>query len=81
IAEEFENMDKQLSVEECAEKILTMVACKAAIKAGDKLTNEEIKSLINQWENTEYKNWCPHGRPAIIRFSWNEIEKRFNRKE
>ncbi len=81
IAEEFENMDKNCSVEECAEKILTMIACKAAIKAGDKLTNEEIESLIRQWEATDYHNWCPHGRPAIVRFSWNEIEKRFNRKE
>jgi DNA mismatch repair protein MutL len=81
IAEEFENMDEKLSIEECAEKILTVVACKSAVKAGDKLTDEEIKSLIRQWEQTDYRNWCPHGRPAMIRFSWNEIEKRFNRKE
>jgi len=81
IAEELENADKKLSVAERAEKILTTVACKAAIKAGDKLTNEEINSLIKQWENTDYYNWCPHGRPAVIRFTWNEIEKRFNRNE
>lgn len=81
IAEELENMEEKPSVEECAEKILTVVACKAAVKAGDKLENEEIKSLITQWQNTDYHNWCPHGRPAMIRFSWNEIEKKFNRKE
>ncbi len=81
IAEELENMEEKLSFEECTEKILTVVACKAAIKAGDKLTDEEIKSLITQWQKTDYRNWCPHGRPAVIRFSWNEIEKRFNRKE
>ncbi len=81
IAEEIENMEKNSSIEECTEKILTLVACKSAIKAGDKLTNEEIKSLISQWENTDYHNWCPHGRPAVIRFSWKDIEKKFNRKE
>ncbi len=37
IAEEIENMDKNISIEECTEKILTVVACKSAIKAGDKL--------------------------------------------
>ena len=81
IAEEIENIDKNLSIEEFTEKILTVVACKSAIKAGDKLKDEEIKSLINQWENTDYRNWCPHGRPAVIRFSWKEIEKRFSRRE
>ena len=81
IAEELQDVGEKLSIEERTEKILTTVACKAAIKAGDNLTDEEIKSLMRQWGNTDYHNWCPHGRPALIRFSWNEIEKRFNRKE
>jgi DNA mismatch repair protein MutL len=80
IAEEIDNMGKTTSIEERTEKILTMVACKSAIKAGDKLKKEEIESLISQWEATDYKNWCPHGRPAVIRFSWKEIEKKFNRR-
>ena len=81
IAEELEDIDKKLSIEECTEKILTVVACKSAIKAGDKLKDEEIRALINQWETTDYHNWCPHGRPVVIRFSWKDIEKKFNRKE
>lgn len=81
IAEEFDNMDKATSMEECTERILTTIACKAAVKAGDKLENEEIESLIKQWETTDYKNWCPHGRPVVIRFNWKEIEKKFSRRE
>ncbi len=80
IAEEIENMDKNLPLEEFTEKILTVIACKSAIKAGDKLNDEEIISLINQWKTTDYRNWCPHGRPAVVRFNWKDIEKKFSRR-
>ena len=57
---------------------LAMTACKSAIKAGDKLSNEQIKSLIASMQNG-VPTQCPHGRPALIRLSRNDLDKMFKR--
>jgi len=56
------------------------VACKAAIKAGDPLSGEEIATLIDRLFASRMPLACPHGRPTMIRLSWDEIERRFLRK-
>ena len=55
-------------------------SCKAAVKAGDKLSNEESCELINQLFNTKHPYYCPHGRPIIINLSIDDLDKRFERK-
>jgi len=55
-------------------------ACKGAIKAGDPMNDEEIRSLVDQLFETRMPLACPHGRPTMIRLSWDEIERRFLRK-
>ena len=55
-------------------------ACKAALKAGDKLTEEEVKSLLDRLFAAKMPFACPHGRPTMIRLSWEEIERRFLRR-
>ncbi|MCH8927185.1 MAG: DNA mismatch repair endonuclease MutL [Candidatus Marinimicrobia bacterium] len=55
-------------------------ACKAAVKAGEKLTHEEMISLIERLFTTEYPYFCPHGRPVIINLTLDELDKRFERK-
>ncbi len=59
--------------------ILNMAACKAAIKAGQKLTDTEIRQLLADRERFETTSRCPHGRPTTIRFSISELEKQFKR--
>jgi len=59
--------------------ILNMAACKAAIKAGQKLTDSEIRQLLADRERFESTSRCPHGRPTTIRFSIGELEKQFKR--
>ena len=54
-------------------------ACKAAIKSGDSLNNEEMVSLINKLFSTENPYYCPHGRPIIIKLTEEELDKRFER--
>ncbi len=54
--------------------------CKAAIKAGEKLTQEEMISLVERLFTTEYPYFCPHGRPIIINLTLDELDKRFERK-
>ena len=73
--------DKNLAVEtdRLLEEILDMAACKAAIKAGQKLTDSEIEQLLADRYVIEYASRCPHGRPTTIKFSIAELEKQFKR--
>jgi len=66
-------------VRDLIENIAKTVACKAAIKAGDKLTQEEMRALLDQLFATELPYSCPHGRPTFMRMTSEELDKRFGR--
>ncbi len=59
---------------------LDMMACKAAIKAGDKLSQAEIAELLRHRESVERSSNCPHGRPTTLRLSLRELERQFGRR-
>jgi DNA mismatch repair protein MutL len=61
------------------DEVLHMAACKAAIKAGQKLTDGEIQQLLADKETVESSSHCPHGRPTTIKFTLTELEKQFKR--
>ncbi len=56
-----------------------MTACKAAIKAGQSLTNTEMAQLLADKQTIERASHCPHGRPTTIKFTLTELEKQFKR--
>ena len=58
---------------------LTQSACKHAIKAGERITPQEIEALLFDYVNGNVPLTCPHGRPVIIRITKTEIEKMFRR--
>lgn len=58
---------------------LIMRSCKAAVKANDRLTSEEITQLLSDLANCENPHSCPHGRPTVVRFRKYDIEKMFKR--
>ena len=60
--------------------IAATFSCKAAIKAGDRLDESEMKSLIDKLFNTDQPYYCPHGRPIIINLGIQELDTRFERK-
>jgi len=61
------------------QKVAAAYACKAAIKAGDVLEEEEMRSLVDRLFATEDPLFCPHGRPIIVNLSLKELDKRFER--
>ncbi|MDP8298448.1 MAG: DNA mismatch repair endonuclease MutL [Candidatus Tantalella remota] len=62
------------------EELVKLTACRAAIKAGDPLTSEEMGSLLAQLKQCDLPFTCPHGRPTVIEVTIEELEKRFRRK-
>ncbi|MBQ4089257.1 MAG: DNA mismatch repair endonuclease MutL [Clostridia bacterium] len=58
---------------------IAVMACKAAVKAGDRLTDSEIESLIIQMQQTGASPTCPHGRPVSKTLTRRDIEKLFKR--
>ena len=61
------------------DELLHMIACKAAIKAGDRLAPEEITALLEQRQHYQDSHHCPHGRPTALVFTREELDRRFKR--
>jgi DNA mismatch repair protein MutL len=59
--------------------ILSMMACKAAVKAGDPLAPEEIDALFAHRDLVEKSGSCPHGRPTMLRLSKADLDRQFHR--
>lgn len=58
---------------------IAKLACRSAVKANDALSKDEMKSLINELRYIDDPFTCPHGRPTIIKFTLNDLEKKFKR--
>lgn len=70
---------KQPDPKDLLNQLLSTIACKAAVKAGDPLTPEEITSLLEQKDLYHDTHHCPHGRPTALFFSRDELDRMFGR--
>ncbi len=78
IADNLDNA-KQPSRRDLLDDLITMMSCKAAIKAGQRLTQEEIYSLLEQRHLIDDAHHCPHGRPSALVLSHAELDRQFGR--
>jgi DNA mismatch repair protein MutL len=56
------------------------MACKGAVKSGQRLSQQEIQSLLEKKKGNTNTSFCPHGRPTTLEFKISELEKQFKRK-
>lgn len=76
--DDFSNISGKETPELILEKVASM-SCKAAVKGNDKLSLQEIDSLVEELLTLDNPYNCPHGRPTIISMTKYEIEKKFKR--
>lgn len=74
-----ENIDGDIDGLE--EKILRTTACKASVKAGQKLSTWQMSEIIKKWRTTELPYTCPHGRPICKFFPHKELAAFFQRQQ
>lgn len=70
---------KKVDIAKLREEAAIMMSCKGSIKANQRLRTDEIQQLLDTLRNTENPFSCPHGRPVIIHFSTQDLEKMFKR--
>jgi DNA mismatch repair protein MutL len=79
IAEEAVETGFGEGLEAALDSSLKLVACHGAIRGHQRLSEAEIKALLQQLDTCENPSFCPHGRPTWIQFSLRDLEKRFGR--
>ena len=71
--------DETAGAERLLQDVLSMIACKAAVKAGQTLTGDEIDSLLSRRDTAEKPSACPHGRPTTLKLTIEDLAKQFKR--
>ena len=74
------NLNKISSNNEVVKDFFATKACKAAVKGGQELSNNEVDSLLNQIVDNKTTLLCPHGRHVCVKIEKSQIEKMFKRK-
>jgi DNA mismatch repair protein MutL len=70
---------RQPDVRDMLDELLHMIACKAAVKFGDRLTDDEIEALLAQRHLAQDQHHCPHGRPTALVFTREDLDRQFKR--
>ncbi len=70
---------KKPDARDLLDELMNMIACKAAVKAGDRLSPDEITALLEQRHCYQDTHHCPHGRPTALFFSREQLDKMFKR--
>jgi DNA mismatch repair protein MutL len=80
IVEDIQSGLGTVSIDAKTNRMLSFLACRTAIKSGDKLTKEQSKDLIKKLEECKTQYTCPHGRPVKVEIPVIELEKLFRRR-
>jgi DNA mismatch repair protein MutL len=72
--------DRQASVAARHQRLAATIACKAAIKAGDAMSQPEMRALFVALRDCRLPAHDVHGRSTIVHLSWDELERRFGRR-
>jgi DNA mismatch repair protein MutL len=80
LADELGEMGDHLSLKEKIEEVCGTLACHTSVRAGRRLTVEEMNALLRQMEATPHSGQCNHGRPTYVELKLADIERLFGRR-
>ena len=79
VVEHLLSRERAPSREQLLHDLLSLMACHAAVRAGDRLTPEAIEALLARRALAQDSHHCPHGRPTALRFGRHDLERLFKR--
>ena len=74
------NTFSRTALQEKEDRFIATIACKAAVKANMRLTDSEVKKLMDELLKLPNPFTCPHGRPTAIKYTKYDLERKFSRK-
>ena len=80
LADDFAEYEAGLTLSERFEEVMGNMACRSSIRAGRRLTGEEMNALLRQMEATPHSGQCNHGRPTYVELKLADIERLFGRR-
>lgn len=80
LADELTELDEALSLKEKLEDVCGTMACHGSVRAGRRLTVDEMNALLREMEETPHSGQCNHGRPTYVELKLADIEKLFGRR-
>jgi DNA mismatch repair protein MutL len=79
LAERLDSGEQAPTRRDILDELLHLMSCKAAVKAGQRLSDDEIESLLAQRHLVDDAHHCPHGRPTALTLSRTELDRQFGR--
>ena len=80
LADDLTELDEALSLKEKLEEVCGTIACHGSVRAGRRLTAEEMNALLREMEATPHSGQCNHGRPTYVELKLADIERLFGRR-
>ncbi len=80
LADDIAETGNALSLKERLEEVAGTLACHTSVRAGRRLTAEEMNALLREMESTPHSGQCNHGRPTYVELKLSDIEKLFGRR-
>ena len=79
LIEELVGLGQSRIMTEAVDKLLITMACHSMVRANQPLSSPEMRSLLKEMDAVDFNTHCPHGRPAVARFTLRDVEKMFHR--